>query len=58
MLSRGRKRKKLIVVTVLQVNLPRGYGYVEFKTRADAEKALLYMDGVCINYPMKQKTLL
>jgi len=30
------------------VNLPRGYGYVEFKKRADAEKALLYMDGVCI----------
>uniref|UniRef100_A0A452XK68 RRM domain-containing protein n=2 Tax=Aegilops tauschii subsp. strangulata TaxID=200361 RepID=A0A452XK68_AEGTS len=28
------------------VNLPRGYGYVEFKMRADAEKALLYMDGV------------
>ncbi|KAL6007556.1 hypothetical protein ACLOJK_033054 [Asimina triloba] len=27
------------------VNLPRGYGYVEFKMRADAEKALLYMDG-------------
>jgi RNA-binding protein with serine-rich domain 1 len=27
------------------VNLPRGYGYVEFKKRADAEKALLYMDG-------------
>ncbi|RZR82990.1 hypothetical protein BHM03_00009532, partial [Ensete ventricosum] len=29
------------------VNLPRGYGYVEFKKRGDAEKALLYMDGVC-----------
>ncbi|KAF0924173.1 hypothetical protein E2562_008476 [Oryza meyeriana var. granulata] len=28
-----------------QVNLPRGYGYVEFKKRADAEKALLYLDG-------------
>lgn len=27
------------------VNLPKGYGYVEFKSRADAEKALLYMDG-------------
>ncbi|RWW84342.1 hypothetical protein BHE74_00007058 [Ensete ventricosum] len=27
------------------VNLPRGYGYVEFKKRVDAEKALLYMDG-------------
>ncbi|EEC78362.1 hypothetical protein OsI_18120 [Oryza sativa Indica Group] len=27
------------------VNLPRGYGYVEFKNRADAEKALLYLDG-------------
>lgn len=30
----------------LQVNLSRGYGYVEFKTRADAEKAQAYMDGV------------
>eukprot|EP00268_Persea_americana_P052376 TRINITY_DN5859_c1_g1_i8.p1 TRINITY_DN5859_c1_g1~~TRINITY_DN5859_c1_g1_i8.p1 ORF type:complete len:233 (-),score=45.30 TRINITY_DN5859_c1_g1_i8:586-1284(-) len=30
------------------VNIPRGYGYVEFKTRADAEKALLYMDGAQI----------
>lgn len=29
-----------------QVNLPKGFGYVEFKTRVDAEKALLYMDGV------------
>lgn len=29
-----------------QVNLPKGYGYVQFKTRGDAEKALLYMDGV------------
>ncbi|KAK9274598.1 hypothetical protein L1049_021847 [Liquidambar formosana] len=28
------------------VNLPRGFGYVEFKTRADAEKAQLFMDGV------------
>ncbi|PWZ34691.1 Serine/arginine-rich splicing factor SR45 [Zea mays] len=27
------------------VNLPRGYGYIEFKKRADAEKALLHMDG-------------
>ncbi|WOL01260.1 serine/arginine-rich splicing factor SR45-like isoform X2 [Canna indica] len=27
------------------VNLPRGYGYVEFKKKVDAEKALLYMDG-------------
>ncbi|KAL6976387.1 hypothetical protein U1Q18_025175, partial [Sarracenia purpurea var. burkii] len=27
------------------VNLSRGYGYVEFKTRADAEKAQAYMDG-------------
>lgn len=34
-------------VMCLQVNIPRGYGYVEFKMRADAEKALLYMDGVC-----------
>ncbi|KAJ8630709.1 hypothetical protein MRB53_024032 [Persea americana] len=31
------------------VNIPRGYGYVEFKTRADAEKALLYMDGAQID---------
>ncbi|CAI5465807.1 unnamed protein product [Closterium sp. Yama58-4] len=28
------------------VNLPKGYGYVEFKKRADAEKARLHMDGV------------
>ncbi|KAL2937778.1 Serine/arginine-rich splicing factor SR45 [Bienertia sinuspersici] len=28
------------------VNLPKGYAYVEFKTRADAEKAQLFMDGV------------
>ncbi|TVU36895.1 hypothetical protein EJB05_18848, partial [Eragrostis curvula] len=27
------------------VNLPRGYGYIEFKNKADAEKALLYMNG-------------
>ncbi|RRT72685.1 hypothetical protein B296_00000611 [Ensete ventricosum] len=32
------------------VNLPRGYGYVEFKKRVDAEKALLYMDGVCSSF--------
>lgn len=30
-----------------QVNLPKGYGYVEFKRRGDAEKALAHMDGVC-----------
>lgn len=29
-----------------QVNLPKGSGYVEFKARADAEKAQLHMDGV------------
>ncbi|PWA69078.1 serine/arginine-rich splicing factor SR45 [Artemisia annua] len=27
------------------VNLPRGSGYVEFKTRSDAKKAQLHMDG-------------
>lgn len=27
------------------VNLPRGYAYVEFERRKDAEKALMYMDG-------------
>ncbi|KAH9300455.1 hypothetical protein KI387_012038, partial [Taxus chinensis] len=27
------------------VQLPKGYGYVEFKTRPDAEKALLHMNG-------------
>lgn len=27
------------------VNLPRGYAYVEFERREDAEKALAYMDG-------------
>lgn len=34
----------------IQVNLPKGYGYVEFKTKADAEKAHLYMDGVSFTY--------
>ena len=34
------------LVSCLQVNIPRGYGYVEFKTRVDAEKAQLFMDGV------------
>lgn len=28
------------------MNLPKGYGYVEFKSRVDAEKALAHMDGV------------
>ncbi|KAL5648287.1 hypothetical protein ACJX0J_039096, partial [Zea mays] len=28
------------------VNLPRGHGYIASKKRADAEKALLYMDGL------------
>lgn len=36
-----------------QVNLPRGSAYVEFKARADAEKAQLFMDGVCIFSDMK-----
>uniref|UniRef100_A0A2C9VMM2 RRM domain-containing protein n=1 Tax=Manihot esculenta TaxID=3983 RepID=A0A2C9VMM2_MANES len=31
------------------VNLPKGYGYVELKARADAEKALIYMDGTQID---------
>ncbi|TQD89906.1 hypothetical protein C1H46_024537 [Malus baccata] len=31
------------------VNLPKGFGYVEFKIRADAEKAQLYMDGAQID---------
>ncbi|PWA59761.1 serine-threonine/tyrosine-protein kinase catalytic domain-containing protein [Artemisia annua] len=31
------------------VNLPRGSGYVEFKTRSDAEKAQLHMDGAQID---------
>ncbi|KAH9604956.1 hypothetical protein KSS87_017064 [Heliosperma pusillum] len=31
------------------VNLPKGYGYVEFKTRADAEEALLYMNEAQID---------
>ena len=31
---------------VLQtVNLPRGFAYVEYKTREDAEKARMHMDG-------------
>jgi RNA recognition motif-containing protein len=39
-------RSHLKLVPCLQVNLPKGYGYVEFKARVDAEKAQLYMDGV------------
>lgn len=35
-----------------QVNLPKGFGYVEFKTRADAEKAQRHMDGVSITVSM------
>lgn len=35
------------------MNLPKGYGYVEFKTRVDAEKALAHMDGVCVLFPTK-----
>ncbi|KAG6405183.1 hypothetical protein SASPL_132769 [Salvia splendens] len=31
------------------VNLPKGFAYVEFKIRADAEKAQLYMDGAQID---------
>lgn len=27
------------------VNLPRGFAYVEFKEREDAEKARAHMDG-------------
>ena len=27
------------------VNLPRGFAYVEFKEREDAEKARIHMDG-------------
>ncbi len=27
------------------VNLPRGFAYVEYKTREDAEKARMHMDG-------------
>ena len=38
--------RDLKLVSCLQVNIPRGYGYVEFKTRVDAEKAQLFMDGV------------
>ncbi|KAI5674580.1 hypothetical protein M9H77_14944 [Catharanthus roseus] len=33
----------------VEVNLPKGFGYVEFKNRADAEKAQLYMDGAQID---------
>ena len=29
----------------LQVNLSRGFAYVEFETRAEAEAAKLHMDG-------------
>lgn len=38
--------KYKIIVCYMQANLPKGSGYVEFKTRADAEKAQAYMDGV------------
>ncbi|MQL83416.1 hypothetical protein Taro_015885, partial [Colocasia esculenta] len=31
------------------VNLPRGFGYVEFRKKVDAEKAILYMDGAQID---------
>ncbi|XP_026402677.1 serine/arginine-rich splicing factor SR45-like isoform X2 [Papaver somniferum] len=34
---------------LLQVNLPRGFGYVVYMTRAYAEKALLFMDGAQID---------
>lgn len=27
------------------VSLPRGFAYVEYETRADAERAKLHMDG-------------
>ena len=29
-----------------QVDLPKGFGYVEYQTRAEAEKAQQHMDGV------------
>lgn len=29
------------------VDLPRGFGYVEFEKHEDAEKARVSMDGVC-----------
>lgn len=41
---------RIITLILFQVNLPKGYGYVEFKTRADAEKAQLHMDGVSFTY--------
>ncbi|GFQ04901.1 serine/arginine-rich splicing factor sr45 [Phtheirospermum japonicum] len=31
------------------VNIPKGFAYVEFKNRADAEKAQLYMDGAQVD---------
>lgn len=40
-----------------QVNLPRGSGYVRFKTRADAEKAQLYMDGVGFKLALGVKSI-
>uniref|UniRef100_A0A0E0PGF3 RRM domain-containing protein n=1 Tax=Oryza rufipogon TaxID=4529 RepID=A0A0E0PGF3_ORYRU len=40
------------------VNLPRGYGYVEFKNRADAEKALLYLDDSRFHHSSKELLLL
>ncbi|OMO93497.1 hypothetical protein COLO4_16853 [Corchorus olitorius] len=36
------------------LNLPRGYGYVEVKAKANAEKDLLYMDGVALLAEIKE----
>lgn len=36
---------------MFQVNLPRGYGYVEFRKHSDADKARLHMDGVSLFCP-------
>eukprot|EP00899_Mesostigma_viride_P000518 jgi/Mesvir1/10467/Mv14377-RA.1 len=35
------------------VNLPKGFGYIEFETRAEAEKALDFMDGVPFAAPWR-----
>jgi len=39
----------LKLVLCLQNNLPKGYGYVEFKAEEDAKMAKLYLHGVCFS---------
>ena len=34
-----------------KVQLPKGYAYVHFKARKDAQEAIAYMDGVSVVGP-------